>query len=145
MPKGFTLIEMLVVSLVIGILAAIALPQYQYAVFKSKMKQAEVVVRALHSAERRYYLATGKVTPEKFEDLDISLPLNCVAADNPLYISCGDFAYYMNSFNTGARGGRFFTTMNPGSYNHFGIIYDTGVFTCFEKQDLENYFTKYCR
>lgn len=69
---GFTLIELLVVVLIIGILASIALPQYEKAVKKSKMANAVAVVKAFADAEELYYLANGKYTPS-MEDLDISL------------------------------------------------------------------------
>ena len=71
--KAFTLIELLVVVLIIGILAAVALPKYQVAVAKSKATQALSAVKSIREAQMRYHLANGTYASD-ISELDISFP-----------------------------------------------------------------------
>ncbi len=70
--QGFTLIELLVVVLIIGILSAIALPQYQKAVEKSRSAQAITLLRSAYQAASAYYMANGSY-PATFADMGFEI------------------------------------------------------------------------
>ena len=70
MKKAFTLIELLVVVLIIGILAAVALPQYRKAVEKARMTEAVIAVEKIAQANQLYKLANGTFT-RNINDLGI--------------------------------------------------------------------------
>ncbi len=70
--NGFTLIELLVVVLIIGILSAVALPQYQKAVLKSRASTGWARVKAMETAQTEYLLANGNYTTD-LDNLSINV------------------------------------------------------------------------
>lgn len=80
--KGFTLIELLVVVLIIGILSAVAVPQYQKAVLKARLSEADVIFNTYQRAIPAYLLANGGYPSEQIYftganatgELDMEIP-----------------------------------------------------------------------
>ena len=52
--KGFTLIELMIVVVIIGILAALAIPRFMRATTKSKQSEAKQVLKQIYAMERAY-------------------------------------------------------------------------------------------
>ncbi len=95
MNQGFTLIELLVVVLIVGILSAVALPQYQTAVERSRATEALTQMHAVRTAMERYH-AQRNAWPTSFNKLDVDIP--CTSSSGG---SCSDYGgkYFSLSFS----------------------------------------------
>ena len=113
--KGFTLIELLVVVLIIGILAAMALPQYFKAVERSRMGEAVQLLANIAQAQQRKYLQINKYTAN-YKGLDVA-PKGATGASyytkgdptagtggNGFRIDLDDTAANLTTFQNGAAG-----------------------------------------
>ena len=74
--SGFTLLELLVVVVVVGILASVALPQFQRMILRSRTAEGTNMVGALLTAELVYYQDRNSCTTSTTGDLLVAVPTN---------------------------------------------------------------------
>ena len=143
--SGFTLIELLVVILIIGILAAVALPQYQKAVEKSRAAQALIVLKSVAQAQETYKMANGSYAT-KFEDLAVEIPWAGTETWAPESIvtdtrSNGDWSLQLWRGSPDSGNSAIYLGRIKGKYNGGGFAWNflnlndipNGIIVCYER------------
>ncbi len=87
--RGFTLIELLVVVLIIGVLVAVAVPQYNKAVDKSRLMNLIQMGTNVRKAQEVYFLQNGTYA-SNVSDLDVVYEESCSRGTDLTYYYCKD-------------------------------------------------------
>ena len=76
MKKGFTLLELIIVIIIIGVLATLGFTQYTKVIEKGRTAEAKAILGSIRTAQQAYYLEWGAYTGA-IGDLSIDAPTAC--------------------------------------------------------------------
>ena len=104
MKKGFTLLELVVVIIIIGILATLGLTQYSRAIERSRGAEAKSILGSIRNEAAAHYLQFNTLTPpsgtETFDNSRAGIGTANDQIPGPLPANCRNTHYFNYSFNT---------------------------------------------
>lgn len=121
--SGFTMIELLVVVLIIGVLCAIALPQYQVAVDRSRYSGLMILTRTIKDAQERFYLQNWEYTLD-MRILDVDLGEGTFSADGSQFVRSNGDTFTVQQSSGGWRVYSHNSAFMSGSRNLILIFFD---------------------
>ena len=145
--KGFTLIEIMVTVLIIGILAAIALPQYNKSVERSRFAEARIIMNAIIKNAQLCQLNKGSQCSyeEIFNKTSIEYP-------SELQTDCVDYVCFRTKYWDFGYDDLIYVNRIPNENSRewlydFEVYPDTGKIICYNNSDYEKDYCKmlgYC-
>ena len=102
MKKGFTLVEVLIMMLIILVLATIAVPTYEKVIEKARLNEARTTLKRIYDSKMRVLDNLEKTTYDRsyfgFENLDFQFKCQSASTENDHVVACNtdDFTYWIS-------------------------------------------------
>lgn len=141
--KGFTLLELLVVVLIIGILAAVALPQYRKAVERARMTEAITSVETIYRAQQDYYAVNGQYT-RNINELIIDFPGEDVSYGS-ISAKQGKYFTFTSSNKTGDFVEIALVSRNPAATRYTLTLRENHLKKCYTYSQASKYEENLCK